>query len=222
LINRGAATRPATGAFMTDPHRIRSESELREIIAEPNAMIQQKFFDHVDPFAGEFIRRAPLVFISTVDAEGTVDVSPKGDAPGFVVIEDSKTLLIPERPGNKLACGFRNILANPKVGIIFVVPGVTETLRIRGSAELTRDPEILQRLEAKNKPAILATRIHVEASFFHCGKALIRSKLWKADSWPEGVKANIGKQIAARSNAGDEFASALEKGLDENYENELY
>jgi PPOX class probable FMN-dependent enzyme len=210
------------GDFMSDAYRIQSEAELRDIIPEPSPLIDQKIFDHVDRFAREFIERAPLIFISTVGPEGDLDVSPKGDAPGFVSVEDPKTLLIPERPGNKLAYGFRNMLANPKAGLIFIIPGVTETLRINGSVELTRDPKLLERLSARNKPAILATRLRVEESFFHCGKALIRSKLWKADSWPEGVKANIGKQIAARSNAGDDLAEMLEKGLREDYETSLY
>ena len=207
---------------MSDAHRIQNETELREIIPEPNSVIDQKIFDHVDHFAQRFIERTPLIFISTADADGALDVSPKGDAPGFVSIEDPKTLLIPERPGNRLAYGFRNILANPKASVIFVIPGVNETLRINGSAEITRDPRVLERLGARNKPAILATRITVEESFFHCGKALIRSKLWKTDSWPEGVKANIGKQIAARSNAGPGLAEAVEKGLREDYETGLY
>lgn len=207
---------------MSDPHRIETQAELREVIPEPNPMLEQKIFDHVDPFAQKFIESAPMILMATVSADGDLDVSPKGDAPGFVSVEDPKTLLIPDRPGNKLADGFRNMLDNPRIGIIFVIPGVTETLRVNGSVELTRDPEILQRLSARNKPAILATRVTVEESFFHCGKAFIRSKLWKSDTWPDGFKANIGKQIATRAKAGDDLAEAIDEGMRKDYETGLY
>jgi PPOX class probable FMN-dependent enzyme len=200
---------------MSDPHRIRTEAELREVIPEPNAVIEQKIFDHVDEFASAFIRKAPLLLMATAGADGGLDVSPKGDAAGFVQVEDEKTLVIPDRPGNKLTYGFRNILANPAVGLIFVVPGVVETLRVNGRAEITRDPVLLERLSARHKPAVLATRVRVEESFFHCGKAFVRSSLWKPATWPEGVKANIGKQIAKRNAAGDDLAEAIEKGLAE-------
>ena len=172
---------------MSDPYRIENEAQLREVIPEPHAMVQQKVFDCVDPIAREFISHAPLVLLASVDAEGRLDVSPKGDAPGFVHVLDERTLALPERPGNKLAYGFRNILARPRVGMIFVVPGVTETLRVNGGAELTRDPELLERLAARGKPALLATRVRVEECFFHCGKAFVRSALWKTGSWPSGA-----------------------------------
>jgi PPOX class probable FMN-dependent enzyme len=210
------------GVMMSDSHRIRCEAELRAVIGEPSDLVQQKLFDHVDRFAQEFIRLTPLILVATVGPDGDLDVSPKGDEAGFVSVEGPNTLLIPERPGNKLAYGFRNMLHNAKIGIIFVVPGVTETLRVNGSVELTRDPEILERLSARNKPALLATRVTVEESFFHCGKAFIRSKLWKPKTWPEGAKANIGKQIAARSNAGEDVAEAVENALLESYETRLY
>jgi len=200
---------------MSDPYRICSEAELREVIAEPNAVLEQKIFDHLDEFASAFVREAPLLLLATTGADGGVDVSPKGDEPGFVHIQDEKTLVIPDRPGNKLAYGFRNILENPSVGLIFVVPGVVETLRVNGRAEITRDPVLLEELTARNKPAVLATRVHVDESFFHCGKAFVRSSLWKPATWPEGVKANIGKQIAKRNRAGDDLAEAIEKGLAE-------
>lgn len=205
---------------MSDPHAIRTEAMLRVVISEPNRVIEQKLFDRVDEFAAAFIRRAPLLLMATVGDSG-LDVSPKGDAPGFVEIEDERTLVIPDRPGNKLAYGHRNILSNPAVGLIFVVPGVNETLRVNGRAELTRDPELLERLAARHKPALLATRVRVEESFFHCGKAFVRSSLWKPATWPEGVKANIGQQIAKRNNAGDELAAAIEKGLEEDLKNNL-
>jgi PPOX class probable FMN-dependent enzyme len=207
---------------MSDPHRITNEAQLREIIPPPSATLEQKIFDHVDRFARAFIERAPMLLLATAGSDGKTDVSPKGDAPGFVEVADAHTLLIPDRPGNKLAYGFRNILARPQVGMIFIVPGVTETLRVNGRAELTRDPMLLERLAARGKPAILVTRVHVQECFFHCGKAFVRSSLWKPGTWPENVKADIGKQIAQRMKGGPELAATIEKGLAESYETDLY
>ena len=207
---------------MKDPHRVRTEAELREAIGEPSETIERKLFDQVDSFAEAFIRQSPMIFVSTVGADGRLDVSPKGDRAGFVSVEDPNTLLIPERLGNRLAYGFLNILEHGKIGIIFVVPGVSETLRVNGSAELTRDPEILERLSARGKPALLATRVRVEESFFHCGKAFIRANLWQPDTWPTDARPRIGKQIAARLNAGPDFAEELEETLSEAYRTRLY
>jgi len=207
---------------MSDPHRIETAEQLREVIGEPSGGIELKIFDHVDSFARAFIERSPLILLATGGSDGQLDVSPKGDAAGFVVVDDSKTLLIPDRPGNKLIYGFQNILENPRVGIIFVIPSVKETLRINGRAELIRDPEVLQRLSARGKPAILATRVTVEESFFHCGKAFVRSKLWKPETWPKGVKANIGKQIAAKVKADDQLAESIDGAIEADYETGLY
>ena len=202
---------------MHDAHRIRTEEELREIIPAPSPLLEQKIFDHLDRHARRFIEHASLVFVSTVGPDGDLDVSPKGDAPGFVHVEDDGTMLIPERPGNRLAYGFRNILAHPKAGLIFVVPGATETLRVNGTAELTRDPALLERLAARNCPALLATRVHVQESFFHCGKAFIRSSAWKPETWAKGFKAGIGRQFAEKAGAGDAMAEQIEQGLERDY-----
>jgi PPOX class probable FMN-dependent enzyme len=202
---------------MPDSHRIESVAALREAIPEPSPVIHQKVFDRVDEYARAFIERAPLVLVATSDAQGRIDVSPKGDAPGFVAVEDERTLVLPERPGNKLAYGFRNLLENPHLGLIFLVPGVTETLRVNGRAAISRDPALLERLAARGKPALLATRVAVEECFFHCGKAFIRSKLWDPGSWPQGVRANLGKQMARKLGAGDELANAIEDGLAKDY-----
>lgn len=207
---------------MDDKHRIRNEAEIEALLGEPSQLVRSKVFDAVDEFAAAFIARAPLLLLATSDAEGRLDVSPKGDAPGFVVVEDERTLLLPERPGNKLAFGFRNILANPRVGMIFVVPGTTETLRVNGRAELTRDPALLERLAAKGKPALLVTRVTVEECFFHCGKAFLRSDLWNPSGWLRDFKVNLGRQLAPRLGGGEEVAEQIEAGLADGYRNRLY
>lgn len=202
---------------MIDPHRVTTLAALREAIPDPSPVIEQKLFDHVDEFASAFLARAPLVLVATSDASGRIDVSPKGDAPGFVALADERTLLIPDRPGNKLAYGFRNLLENPQIGLIFLVPGVTETLRVNGRAEITRDPTLCERLAARGKPALLVTRVAVEECFFHCGKAFLRSELWKPASWPAGVRADLGRQMAKKLRGGDDLAQAIDEGLERSY-----
>lgn len=202
---------------MSDPHRIENEDQLRETLGHASPGIENKVSDALDPVAVEFIERSPLVFVSTCDAEGRMDVSPKGDTAGFVGIENPSTLLVPDRPGNRLIFGHLNVLANPKIGLIFVIPNVRETLRINGRAELTRDPEVLASLPARGKPALLATRVFVEESFLHCGKAMIRSEVWKPETWGEKLHAPIARQFAANTNAGDEAVDAIEAALEQDY-----
>lgn len=207
---------------MSDPWLIENEQQIEEALGQVSEMVRQKIFDHVDEFAAAFIARSPLVLVATSDSDGRLDVSPKGDAPGFVLLEDERTLLVPERPGNKLAYGFRNVLQNPRMALIFVVPGTTETLRVAGKAELSRDPALLERLAAKGKPALLATRVRVEECFFHCGKAFLRSALWKPETWPEGYRVNLGKQIARRMGGDDSVAETIDQGLEHSYKTTLY
>jgi uncharacterized protein len=216
----GTDTAPA--GPRNDPWRIRTVAEIEEILGTPSPMIEQKIFDHVDEYAAAFIAKSPLLLAATSDADGRVDVSPKGDAPGFVAVEDARTLVLPERPGNKLAFGFRNLVANPHIALIFLVPGTTETLRVAGTAELTRDPALLERLAAQGKPALLATRVTVEECFFHCGKAFIRSSLWKSETWPTGFRVNLGRQIAKRMGGGDDVAAQIDEGLEQSYKTRLY
>ncbi len=207
---------------MSDPWRIQTEEQIEEILGRTSPLVEQKIFDHVDEYAAAFIAHSPLLLLATSDRDGRLDVSPKGDAPGFVVVENPTTLLLPDRPGNKLAFGFRNLLTNPRVAAIFVVPGTTETLRVAGRAELTRDPALLERLSARGKAALLATRITVEECFFHCGKALIRSALWQSGSWPLDYRVNLGRQLAKKMGGGDGVAEQIEEGLSESYRTRLY
>jgi PPOX class probable FMN-dependent enzyme len=196
-----------------DPHKITDLSQIKEQVGEPMAGLEVKVLDHIDEFATDFIADSPFLVLSTADADGHMDASPKGDAPGFVEIADERTLLIPDRPGNKLVFGHRNILANPYVGLLFIRPGTNETLRVNGTAELTRDPEILERLAARGKSAPLAIRVHVEEAFFHCAKAFVRSALWKPDKWLEPKKVSFAKMLAPKldPNGGE----ALEAAIDE-------
>jgi PPOX class probable FMN-dependent enzyme len=177
---------------MSSRYAISNESELRSVIEAPNPSVETKVFDHIDPYASRFIAASPLLFMATVDAEGNLDVSPKGDAPGFVHVEDERTLLIPDRKGNRLTYGFRNILATGQLGLIFVVPSVRETLRVNGRAELSRDPALLERLPAKGRLPLLVTRMLVREAF------------------------------SAKVDGGPQMARDLEEMLEEDYRSNLY
>jgi PPOX class probable FMN-dependent enzyme len=164
---------------------IRSEAELRELMGEPVAPpVVEKTLSSLDRHCLAFISRAPFVLVSSSDSEGRMDISPKGDAPGFVRVLDSNTLAIPDRPGNQRFDTFRNLFESPRIGLIFLVPGKRETLRISGRAELVRDTPLLESMTANGKVPALAIAVHVEEAFFHCAKCIIRSRLWSPEHWP--------------------------------------
>lgn len=175
---------------------IDSMDVLRSKLGEPHSLTQQKIASQLFADAQAFIRQSPLVFMSTRDAEGGTTVSPKGDAPGFVRVIDEHTLLIPERPGNKLLHGLSNILETGSIGLLFTIPGTEETLRVNGSAALYEDEDQCKAMEANGKPALLLIKVEVEQCFFHCAKAFKRSKAWQPDTWPEPMKIKFGQQIA--------------------------
>jgi len=201
---------------------ISSEEQLASILGEPSDLVKQKISQSLNEAMREFIQRSPLVFYSTVDAQGLVDVSPKGDAPGFVRVDDDGKLLIPDRPGNNLAYGYRNILRNTNIGLIFVVPTMTETLRIKGKAVITRDPEILETLSAQGKPALLCASVEVEECFFHCGKAMIRSKMWKPDRWKHYKDSLLARGLASKVDSEDLTEEVIQEHLEKSYRDRLY
>jgi uncharacterized protein len=161
-----------------------TEQELRDLIGVPGARSVQKERLSLDEHSRAFIARSPFLLLATSGASGRCDVSPKGDAPGFVQILDDRRLAIPERPGNKRLDGMLNLLANPHVGLIFLVPGREETLRVNGKAWITRDRQILERCVVHGKVPLVAIGVEVEQCFLHCPKAFIRSRLWHHRAWP--------------------------------------
>ena len=202
-------------------HRIETVAQLQALIGEPNPLTPKKLLSALDEAATDFIRRSPFLVLATADADGNQDASPKGDGQGFVMVEDARTIVIPERKGNRLMFSLRNILANPRVAIIFLVPGTDETFRVNGSAELTDEPDLLVRLSARGAPALLAIRITVQECFFHCAKAFIRSQLWKPESWPERRKISFGKLLSAKVGGGDDLAQQIDKAIDQDYKDNL-
>ena len=202
-------------------YRVTSLAQLRAVIGEPSPMVAHKLLTALDDMAIDFIRRSPFLVLSTADANGNQDASPKGDGPGFVLVEDERTIYIPDRKGNKLVFTLQNILANPHVGILFMVPGTDETLRVNGTAELTVDPVKLEQLTARGSPAHLAIRVTVRECFFHCAKAFIRSQLWNSATWSQRMKISWGKYLSKKVGAGDDMARKIDEVVEQDYKTNL-
>ena len=165
-------------------HVVTSEQQLREILGVPSARAVLKERPALDSHCVAFIERCPFVLIATSGQDGRCDVSPKGDAPGFVRVLDDRRLVIPDRPGNKRLDSMRNLLANPQVGLLFLIPGREETLRVNGRAWITRDPQLLELSVVEGKRPALAIGVEVQECFLHCAKAFRRAQLWSPDTWP--------------------------------------
>ena len=163
---------------------VTSEESLRAVVGgEPSEVARRKELTALDKHARAFIAHSPFLLLGTSGPDGRCDVSPKGDAPGFVQVLDDHHLVIPDRPGNKRLDGMRNILGNPHVGLIFLVPGNDFTLRVNGRACITCDPAILRPLEAQGKTPLLAIGVEVEEVFLHCARSFRRGRLWDHGTW---------------------------------------
>ena len=177
--------------------QIETASELSSVYGVPTVLAQKKNLDHIDAHARDFIARSPFLVLSTADAEGWPDASPRGDPPGFVAIEGQRTLLVPDRPGNNRVDSFNNIIVNPKVGLLFLIPGHPHSLRINGTARLLTDEALCQRMSMQGKPARAVLEVTASQVFFHCGKSLIRSRLWQPTLWPDrSGLASLGEALA--------------------------
>ena len=163
---------------------ITDHAQFRELMGEPPPPCVAKTIASLDRHCRAFIARSPFVLIASASARGRMDVSPKGDAPGFVRVLDDKTLAVPDRPGNRRADTFMNVLENPRVGLIFFVPGKNETLRVSGGATIVRDAELRESMAARGKTPDFALAVDVEEVFFHCSKCIVRSSLWIPQAWP--------------------------------------
>jgi len=157
---------------------ISDEASLRALLGEPNEIVRHKIADRLNRLTRQFVERAPFVCLATAAPDGSCDVSPRGDPAGFVRILDERTLLVPERPGNRLADSLRNILANPHIGLLFIIPGVGDTFRVNGRATLTTDAALLAPSAVEGKPPKLGILVDIEEAYTQCSKALLRSQLW--------------------------------------------
>ncbi|MGY2129651.1 pyridoxamine 5'-phosphate oxidase family protein [Blastococcus sp. SYSU DS0617] len=189
---------------------ITSEAQLRELLGEPAPAALAKERTALADVDREWLAASPFCLIATSGADGGCDVSPKGDPPGFTLVLDDRRIAIPERAGNRRADGYRNILSNPHVGLIYLLPGRTDTLRINGHARLVTEPALLDRMVVKGHRPVLAVVVDVEQVFHHCGKAFLRSQLWDPESWrPDAVPTRA--RIAHALERKDEPLEELER-----------
>jgi uncharacterized protein len=201
--------------------QVATVSELECLYGEPTALAKKKNLDHIDAHARAFIERSPFVVVSTADADGWPDSSPRGDPPGFVMIDGPRTLLIPDRPGNNRVDSFHNLVANPKVGLLFLVPGHPHSLRVNGTGRLLTDEKLCERLSMQGKAARAVLEVAATEVFFHCGKSLIRSRIWEPAKWPDRTGlASLGTVLADQIDTID--TATVETMLAESIAKRLY
>lgn len=200
---------------------ISDHDALRAYYGAVSTLAERKVISRLDPHARAFIGLSPFLVLATVDDRGHADASPRGDAPGFVLVLDEITLLLPDRPGNNRVDSYGNVLANPGVGLIFLVPGIDETLRVNGIARVVTDTALLARAEAQGKLPKAGLLIDVREVFFHCGKALKRAKLWDAERHVvRGSFPTLGRIIADQTGACD--AAEADVRIEEGYRTRMY
>jgi PPOX class probable FMN-dependent enzyme len=183
---------------------ISDEASLRSLLGDPTHIVRSKVARRLNRLTRQFIERSPFVCLSTSAQDGTSDVSPRGDPAGFVRILDDCTLLIPERPGNKLIDSLRNILSNPHVGLLFVIPGVSDTFRVNGRATITDDADLLAPCAVEGKTPKLGIIVDIDEAFTHCSKAFLRSRLWDPSRFVDRATLPSSGEILAEL-AGGEF-----------------
>jgi uncharacterized protein len=198
-----------------------SADELAVLYGSPVEAVVSKIIDHLDGHCRDFIARSPFVLVATADERGNCDVSPKGGPAGFVSVLDEKRLAIPDAPGNRLVYSLRNVAAGGRAGLLFVIPGMEETLRVNGRAWLTRDPAVLEPLAAGAKPPKVAIGVEIEEAFLHCAKAFKRSALWRPDEWPDAAGLAAAAQIWRDHMALDMTTKEVQEFVDDDYANNL-
>ncbi|KNB53259.1 pyridoxamine 5'-phosphate oxidase [Streptomyces caatingaensis] len=200
--------------------------ELRELLGEPQRRVVEKVRHRLLDLDREWLAQSPFCLVATSDADGNCDVSPKGDPAGHLaLVLDDTTIALPERPGNRRADGFLNILSNPHVGLVFLIPGIGETLRVNGRARLVREAPFFDRMVVKGHRPVLALVVEIEEIFHHCPKAFLRSGLWKPQTWtPEVMMARIraaeGRPVPEK--AREELGAELEERYRTQYADRLY
>jgi len=201
---------------------VRSNEELRALYGRPGERAVRKELKVLDPHAKGFLRKSPFVLIGSSDGNGNADVTPKGDKPGFVAVLDDTTIAIPDRPGNNRLDTLENIIVNPAVGLIFLIPGMDETLRINGEARITADPDLREGLKAEGKLPAAAIVVSVKAVYMHCAKAFMRSELWKSATWPDRASLPTLGQILKDQLALPDPAEVTDRWLAEAYSKTLW
>lgn len=201
---------------------IESHEHLRQLYKAPGDSAVRKEMRTLDGHSKGFIGKSPFVLIGSSDRDGNADVTPKGDKPGFVAALDDTTIAIPDRPGNNRLDTLENILRNPAIGLLFLIPGMNETLRINGAARLTADPALREQLAVDGKPPVSVIVVSVKAAYMHCAKAFMRSDLWKPENWPDRACMPTLGQILRDQLALADTAEATDKWLDESYRQSMW
>ncbi len=196
---------------------IHTEAQLRALIGEPAQLTCAKISNRLNSKTRLFVERSPFVCIATSDPAGNCDLSPRGDPAGFVRILDDDTLLIPERPGNRIADSLRNMLANPHIGLLFFVPGITDTFRVNGTATITVDAELLSPSTVEGKSPLLGILVDIDEAYTQCSKAFLRSRLWDPQLQVDPSTMPTGGEIH-RAIQGEQFdAAKYDKERNERY-----
>ncbi|MEH7235407.1 pyridoxamine 5'-phosphate oxidase family protein [Bacillus sp. JJ1562] len=202
---------------------VKTEEELRAMVGFPSELVENKTITYIDQHCEDFISNSPFLVMSTSDEFGFCDVSPRGDQPGSVLVLNEKQLLIPDRPGNKRIDSLRNILSNPKIGLLFLIPGLGETLRINGNATIVKDEELLGKMAVKDKRPLLGIGVDVEECFIHCAKAFKRSGLWDPNTWPDkAALPSAAKILFEHAQLPNSSVDSINERLEESYTKRLY
>jgi PPOX class probable FMN-dependent enzyme len=199
-----------------------SREELRSVYKSPGDGAVRKEMPALDRHAKGFLKRSPFVLIGSSDGNGNADVTPKGDKPGFVAVLDDTTIAIPDRPGNNRLDTLENIVVNPAVGLIFLIPGMDETLRINGTARITADPGLRETLSTEGKLPASVIVVAIKAVYMHCAKAFMRSELWKPASWPDRASLPTLGQILKDQLALAEPSEVTDRALAESYAKSMW
>jgi PPOX class probable FMN-dependent enzyme len=195
---------------------IRSEEELRALVPPPTQFVAEKAIDHIDDASRCFLEASPFFLLATAAADGPCDVSPRGDPPGSVAVLDRRTLAFGDRKGNRRLDSLRNILANPRIGMLFLVPGSGDTLRVNGTARIVADADYLPDLARGGVVPHLAVEVEVEELFLHCAKAFGRSALWDPATWPgKGTVPSAGQIVRSQHPAVTMPAVEIDRELEE-------
>ncbi|SCG18800.1 hypothetical protein GA0070610_5151 [Micromonospora echinofusca] len=200
---------------------ITSHEELRELLGAPTPRALAKERPVLHQRDRDWLAASPFCLVATAGADGSCDVSPKGDPPGFALVLDERTIAVPERPGNRRADGYRNILDNPHVGLIFLIPGRTDTLRINGRARLVRDAPWFDDMVVEGHRPVLALVVEIEQIFYHCAKALLRSELWQPKSWQPDALPSRARLVKEVENPAESLAD-LERHYGPRYATTIY
>jgi PPOX class probable FMN-dependent enzyme len=196
--------------------------ELRTHVKEPTRKVSHKAIDHIDGICARFIAASPFVIVATRGADGHLDLSPKGDPAGFVAVLDEHTLAIPDRPGNNRVDSFENLLVHPEVGLIFLIPGVGDTLRVSGAGRIVRDLSLRERLAIEGRAPNLVLIVEVREAFLHCQKCIVRSHLWQPEHWPDISDVPTLAQAMVAHGRLEESVPEMQAIIDNDRDTRLY